>query len=93
MPPNDPKLNRAGHLKQELKWELLGNRERQPTLAPARCNGMSVARDVRWVPLAGGSQGGQTWAAAGCFSLRMLRRVVLSVQSLKTSFSLDLIAC
>jgi len=46
MPPNDLKLNRAAHLRQELKWEFLGNRERQPTLAPARCNVMSVARDV-----------------------------------------------
>src|SRR2546427_12516031 len=93
MPPNEPKLNRAGHLKQELKRALVRNRERHSALAPARCNVMSVARDVPWVPLAGGRQGGQTWAAAGCVSLRLLRRVVLSAQSLKTSFSLDLIAC
>src|SRR5437667_11693654 len=33
----DPKLNRAGHRRQELKRALVGNRERQPALAPARC--------------------------------------------------------
>src|SRR5713101_3763163 len=37
MPPNDPKLNRAGQLTQELKRGIFGRGERQSALAPARC--------------------------------------------------------